>query len=78
MLDIDQGEPYACRKCSLTAVRQCPAHPNGTNFKEVTPMEQRNDIPVAKILVGLTLAVCVAAIFDPRLRKACLGLLCRL
>jgi hypothetical protein len=55
-----------------------PVHPNGTNLEEVIPMEQWNDIPVAKILAGLTLAVCVAAIFDPRLRNACLGLLCRL
>ena len=41
-------------------------------------MERQIDVPVAKILLGLTLAVCIAAVFDPRLRKACLGLLCRL
>jgi len=30
-------------------------------------------------LVGLiTVGVCVAAIFDPRFRKFCLGLLCKL
>ena len=41
-------------------------------------MARQNDIPVATILAGLTLAVCVAAIFDPRFRKACVGLLCKL
>ena len=41
-------------------------------------MERQNDITVARILAGLTLAVCIAAVFDPRLRRACLGLLCKL
>jgi hypothetical protein len=41
-------------------------------------MERQNDIPVAKILAGLTLAVCIAAVFDPRFRRVCLGLLCKL
>jgi hypothetical protein len=41
-------------------------------------MQRRNDVPIAKLLAGLTLAVCIAAVFDPRLRKACLSLLCKL
>jgi hypothetical protein len=41
-------------------------------------MFRRNDIPVARILAGLTLAVCIAAVFDPRLRRACFSLFCKL
>ena len=38
----------------------------------------RQTITATELLVGLTLVVCVASIFEPRLRRACIGLLCRL
>jgi hypothetical protein len=38
----------------------------------------KSNVTAAQMIVGLTFAVCIAAIFDPRLRKACFGLLCRL
>jgi hypothetical protein len=41
-------------------------------------MGRQGDGQLARILAGVALAVCVAAIFDPRLRRACIGLLCRL
>jgi hypothetical protein len=41
-------------------------------------MERRNDVSITKLFAGLTLAVCIAAVFDPRLRKACFSLLCKL
>lgn len=41
-------------------------------------MQSKNDVQLATILAGVALAVCVAAIFDPRLRRACIGLLCKL
>jgi len=41
-------------------------------------MGPQGDGQLARILAGVALAVCVAAIFDPRLRRACIGLLCRL
>ena len=37
---------------------------------------QRNEL--AKLFGLVTLAVCVAAIFDPRFREACLTFLCKL
>jgi hypothetical protein len=40
-------------------------------------MANRNT-DLAKIMVLVTLAVCVAAVVDPRFRKLCFGLLCRL
>jgi len=39
----------------------------------------RSNNPTAAQLIGLlTLGVCIAAMFDPRLRRACFGLICRL
>lgn len=33
---------------------------------------------IAKALGVVTLIICIAAVFDPRFRKLCQGLLCRL
>lgn len=41
-------------------------------------MQSQNDVQLAGILAAVALAICVAAIFDPRLRRACIGLLCKL
>jgi hypothetical protein len=41
-------------------------------------MGRQGEVQLARILAGVALAVCVAAIFDPRLRRACIGLLCRI
>jgi len=35
-------------------------------------------ITAGQLLGLLTLGVCVAAIFDPRLRRLCFGLICKL
>lgn len=45
-------------------------------IKGVMTMTKANG--VAGLIAFMTLAVCVAAIFDPRFRKACLSLLCKL
>jgi hypothetical protein len=36
------------------------------------------DQDVAKLLAVVTFTICVAALFDPRFRKLCLSLLCKL
>jgi hypothetical protein len=41
-------------------------------------MTRSNSISAAQLIGWLTLSVCVAAVFEPRLRRACFGLLCRL
>jgi hypothetical protein len=40
-------------------------------------MTAKNDA-LATLIGLLTVGVCVAAIFDPRFRKFCVGLLCKL
>jgi hypothetical protein len=39
-------------------------------------MAQENDL--TKLIGFLTVAACIAALIDPRFRKLCLGLLCKL
>jgi hypothetical protein len=39
-------------------------------------MAQRN-ASLVELLTLLTLGTCVLAVFDPRFRKACFGLLCK-
>ena len=41
-------------------------------------MLTRKGVTAAELIVWLTLGTCVLAVFEPRLRKACIGLLCRL
>jgi hypothetical protein len=45
--------------------------------KEASEMTEKND-GLATVIGLITVCVCVAAIFDPRFRKFCLGLLCKL
>ncbi len=41
-------------------------------------MAKLNNITAVQLMFLLTASVCIAAIFEPRLKKACIGLLCRL
>jgi hypothetical protein len=38
----------------------------------------RKEDDFAKLIGFLTIAACIAAMIDPRFRKLCLGLLCKL
>lgn len=41
-------------------------------------MANSRGITAGQLIAWLTLGTCVLAAFDPRFRKACLGLLCKL
>jgi len=41
-------------------------------------MPRQNNVSAAQLLGWFTLGVCALSLFDPRFRKACFGLLCRL
>lgn len=41
-------------------------------------MASLRGITAAELIVWLTLGTCIVAVFDPRFRKACFGLLCKI
>jgi hypothetical protein len=51
--------------------------PYNAREKEASEMTRKND-GLATVMGLITVGVCVAAIFDPRFRKFCLSLLCKL
>jgi hypothetical protein len=41
-------------------------------------MAMSRSFTAGQLILGLTFAVCALSLVDPRFRKACVGLLCRL
>jgi hypothetical protein len=41
-------------------------------------MANSRGVSAGELLLWLTLGTCIVAVVDPRFRKACLGLLCKL
>ncbi len=67
-----------CASSRLTSFLDSTERMGEVTGKGDTKMAMSRSFTAEQLILGLTFAVCALSLVDPRFRKACVGLLCRL